>query len=101
MFDRTKLERFLDSLDVETAFPDCALKKIIVDMAPQSHLGDLMDKYDLFVQGNFNHNYGIEEFPDLRAEAIRSLRQPDVHAAVVDLQHPAQESIHHGQREDS
>jgi hypothetical protein len=63
MFDRSKLEHFLDSLDVETHFPSHAPKKIIVDMAPRSHLSAQMDKYDLFVQGNFNHNHGTAEFP--------------------------------------
>ena len=63
MFDRAKIEHFLAALEVETHFPSGAPKKIIVDMAPRSHLDGLMDKYDLFVQGNFNHNHGTAEFP--------------------------------------
>lgn len=63
MFDRRRLEHFLESLQTETHFSNGEPKRIIVDMAPHSPLDDLMDKYDLFIQGNFNHNYGTTEFP--------------------------------------
>ena len=76
MFDRAKLEHFLAALEVETHFPSGAPKKIIVDMAPRSHLDGLMDKYDLFVQGNFNHNYGTTEFPIYGPQATDQWSNP-------------------------
>lgn len=69
MFDRNRLEHFLESLQTETHFPNQQPKRIIVDMAPNSPLDRLMDKYDLFIQGNFNHNHGTAEFPIYGPEA--------------------------------
>ena len=71
MFDPKKLEHFLDSLQVETHCPIGAPKK----MAPRSHLDDLMDKYDVFAQGNFNHNHGTPEFPVYGPEPTSSDRK--------------------------
>jgi hypothetical protein len=62
MFDPKKLEHFLDSLQVETHYPS-HYPSGAPKMAPHSHLDDLMDKYDVFAQGNFNHNHGTPEFP--------------------------------------
>jgi hypothetical protein len=61
MFDPKKLEHFLDSLQVETHFPSTMPQKVIEP--PRSPLDDKMDKYDIFVQGNYNHSYGTPEFP--------------------------------------
>ena len=61
MFDPKKLEHFLDSLQVETHFPSTMPQKVIE--LPRSVLDEKMDRYDIFVQGNFNHNYGTHEFP--------------------------------------
>jgi hypothetical protein len=61
MFDRKKLEKFLDSLQVESHFPSQVPRQIV--QPPRSPLDEKMDKYDLFVQGNFSHNHGTSEFP--------------------------------------
>ena len=61
VFDMKRLEHFLDGLQVETHFPS-RVPQIVVE-APRSPLDEKMDKYDLFIQGNFNHNYGTPESP--------------------------------------
>jgi hypothetical protein len=61
MFDSKKLAHWLDSLQVETHFPKGAPSSLVE--LPRSPLDDKMDKYDLFVQGNFNRQYGTTEFP--------------------------------------
>lgn len=64
MFDRRKLQDFLSALQVETHYPSTMPGVISpVDPGRRSALDVLMDKYDLFVQGNFNHNHGTPEFP--------------------------------------
>ena len=61
MFDSKKIEHWLDSLQVETHFPNGVPAKVIVP--PKSPLDEKMDKYDIFVQGNFSHNHGTSVFP--------------------------------------
>jgi hypothetical protein len=54
MFDKKKLEAFLDGLEVETHLPE--IEK------PRSELDRKMDKYDLFKQGDYQ-NFGTSEYP--------------------------------------
>ena len=56
MFDRKKLEAFLDSVEVSTHLPECVLSP------PRSALDGKMDKYDVFKQDDYK-NVGTAEFP--------------------------------------
>jgi hypothetical protein len=60
VFDKKKLEAFLDALEVETHYPSKPPKKIVP--APRSALDQKMDKYDIFRQGDYQ-NMGTPEFP--------------------------------------
>ena len=60
MFDRKKLEAFLDSLEVETHFPTVMSQKM--NEAVRSVLEQKMDKYDIFRQPGYE-NVGTPEFP--------------------------------------
>ena len=56
MFDKKKLEAFLDALRVDTHLPS------VVPERPRSALDVKMDKYDMIIQGDYQ-NFGTAEFP--------------------------------------
>src|SRR5271170_5473344 len=62
MFDRKKLESFLDSLETQTHFPLDVPPKIV--LPERTALESKMDKYDIFKQGGYE-NVSTAEFPVL------------------------------------
>jgi len=61
MFDMKKLEHWLDGFQTEAHFPNGVPQKVV--KLPKSSLDEKMDRYDISLQRNFDHNYGTAEFP--------------------------------------
>jgi hypothetical protein len=69
MFDRKRLERFLDGLQVEIHFPSVVPQKVI-PAPPRTALDAKMDRYDILKQGQEDYaNVSTPEYPVLARRA--------------------------------
>jgi hypothetical protein len=62
MFDKKKLEAFLDSLEAETHFPSKVPRRGAYASVADPAIEQKMDKYDIFKQAGYQ-NFGTAEFP--------------------------------------